>query len=316
MNCMRAPVEVRLAIGKESKVKQVAENLMKMLENTAKSYSMPMGDSGLLESSEATLMPPKKARIDYAIENYMDRCNQDRADKISMKIIQFITGCALPFLVVESSFFIDMLRSLNSMYVDKYLVKANAFTRIWLPKLCAAVKEEMSLLWNKNSDSLRTIGLDGYTTEIQEKVYIFSESVRDVVSFMDIIPQGESRATGNFMGQLMMNSLVKGTVEAGGNADDVEEHYAAVVGDNIASNIAGGKLVEEKYPRVFYNGCRSHCGDLLCEDICSVPSIQSVIDEAHSVAKFINRYSTVKAAFNRIVITLGGGNIPKLLPAT
>jgi len=33
------------------------------------------------------------------------------------------------------------------------------------------------------------------------------------------------------------------------------------------------------------------------------------------VAKFINHYSTVKAAFNCIVITLDGGNIPKLLPA-
>jgi len=146
-------------------------------------------------------------------------------------------------------------------------------------------------------------------------VFIFSESIHDVVSFMDIIPQGESHATGLFIGQLMMNSLVKGTVEAGGSADDVEEHYAAVVRDNIASNIAGGKFVEEKYPCVLYNGCCSHCGDLLCEDICSVQSIQSVIDEAHSVAKFINHYSTVKAAFNHIVIALGGGNIPKLLPA-
>jgi len=54
-----------------------------MLEDTAKSYSMPMGESSLLESSEAMLMPPKKARIDYVIENYMDQCNQDmcRQDK-------------------------------------------------------------------------------------------------------------------------------------------------------------------------------------------------------------------------------------------
>jgi len=65
MNCARAPVEVRCAIDKESKGKQVDENLMKMLANTATSYSMPMGESSSLESSEDMLMPPKKARIDY-----------------------------------------------------------------------------------------------------------------------------------------------------------------------------------------------------------------------------------------------------------
>jgi len=108
-------------------------------------------------------------------------------------------------------------------------------------------------------------------------VFIFSESIHDVVSFMDIIPQGESHATGLFIGQLMMNSLVKGTVEAGGSADAVEEHYAAVVRDNIASNIAGGKFVEEKYPCVFYNGCCSHCGDLLCEDIFILSKVSRVL---------------------------------------
>jgi len=101
-----------------------------------------------------------------------------------------------------------MLHSLNSMYVDKYLVKADAFTCIWLPTLCKAVKEEMSLFWNKNSDSLCTISLNGYTTEIQEEVFIISESICDVASFMDIILQGKLHATGLFIGQLMMNSLV------------------------------------------------------------------------------------------------------------
>jgi len=77
-------------------------------------------------------------------------------------------------------------------------------------------------------------------------------------------------------------------------------HYAAMVRDNM-----------------FWNGCHCYCGDLSCENICSVQSIQSVIDKAHSgVAKFINCYSTVKAAFNCIVIALGSGDTPKVLLAT
>jgi len=75
----------------------------------------------------------------------------------------------------------------------------------------------------------------------------------------------------SFIGQLMMNSLEKrncGTWHI--SAHDVEEPFAAMVGDNIASKIAGAKLVEEKYPHVLWNGCCSNCGDLLYGDICSV----------------------------------------------
>jgi len=62
-----------------------------------------------------------------------------------------------------------------------------------------AVKEEMMLLWNKNSKLLCTIGADGYTTKISEKAFILTGSICDVVSLMDIIPQEVMHATGNFM---------------------------------------------------------------------------------------------------------------------
>jgi len=119
------------------------------------------------------------------------------------------------------------------------------------------------------------------------------------------------------MGQLMLKALLEGTIEAGGKGEcDVENYYAAVVGDNVAANVAGAKQVEEKYPKIFWNGCRSHCGDLLCEDICSITAIAKVVNDAHSVAKFVLRYSNVKAAYQRHMIEQECGNLPKLFPET
>ena len=126
----------------------------------------------------------------------------------------------------------------------------------------------MTKLWKRRSGALCTIGLDGFTSEIHEKVFLFSESFGSMVSFKDLISQDEHRATGEFMAELMVNALKKGTVAAGGNESDVEQFYAAVVGDNISSNLAGAKILESKYPCIFFNGCQSHCTDLLCEDLC------------------------------------------------
>ena len=109
-----------------------------------------------------------------------------------------------------------------------------------------------------------------------------------MVSFKDLVSQDENRATGEYMAELMIDALKNGTITAGGNESDVEEYYAAVVADNASANLAGAKIMESRYPHVFFNGCRSHCTDLLCEDICrKIPEIKEAIDDAHNIAKVV-----------------------------
>jgi len=160
------------------------------------------------------------------------------------------------------------------------------------------------------------VGIDGFKTKKGEKVFLFSESIGNLVSFKDIVAQDESCATGKYIGNLMINALVNGTIDAGGTDADVEDFYAAVVGDNMAANIAGAKKMEERFPHVFFNGCRSHCTDLLCEDICGIAGIKSVIDNAHYIAKFVQRHVAVKAAFIQIMESKKCGHIRRLMPET
>jgi len=114
-----------------------------------------------------------------------------------------------------------------------------------------SVKSRMSALWEMRTGSLRTVGIDGFTTEIQEKVFIFSESIGELISFKDLVPQEESHATGEYMGKLMIDALVKGAVESGGTENDVENLYAAIAGDNMSANLAGAKIMEDQFPHVF-----------------------------------------------------------------
>jgi len=74
----------------------------------------------------------------------------------------------------------------------------------------------------------------------------------------------------------MIDSLIKRTTEAGNSADDIEKHYADVVGDNIAASNTGAKLLKKSvHMYLGLAGCCSHSAYLLCELICSVAAIQT-----------------------------------------
>ena len=49
---------------------------------------------------------------------YGDRCDNARAEKITLAITKFLLGCALPFAIVDTVFFINMNTALNSQFSE------------------------------------------------------------------------------------------------------------------------------------------------------------------------------------------------------
>mmetsp|Transcript_21576 Transcript_21576/g.57618 ORF Transcript_21576/g.57618 Transcript_21576/m.57618 type:complete len:182 (-) Transcript_21576:1523-2068(-) len=76
--------------------------------------------------AERTPRPTKQKKI----SEYTDYCDQNRANQINQAIMEFITGCAMPMLLVESPFFIKMLKSLNEDYVSKRRVYKKLASKI------------------------------------------------------------------------------------------------------------------------------------------------------------------------------------------
>ncbi len=182
-NCNAALIEVWIAIGKQCKGKDLNDKLMNEL--VCQKHSQDIMSVPCLGRTEM-IPPPKRCMVmENTLHMYSDYCNDQWAKHINMQVTHFITGCALPFLIIQSTFFIDMLQSLNSVYVDQYLVKADAFTQTWLPKLCIAVRQQMNSLWKENSGSLCTIRLDGFTNEIQDKV-LFSVSQFGILFYLKV----------------------------------------------------------------------------------------------------------------------------------
>ena len=76
--------------------------------------------------------------------------------------------------------------------------------------------------------------------------------------------------------------------------------FIAIAADNTGVNPAAGKIIEQKYPTIFFNGCCSYCTDLLIEDITKLPEIKTLIADCMKVVKFIRSHQHVKAAYTRI----------------
>jgi hypothetical protein len=92
--------------------------------------------------------------------------------------------------------------------------------------------------------------------------------------------------------------------------------WCSVVGDNTSVMPSAGKMLEEKYPTILFNGCRTHCSDLLVEDIAKLTEVGLILEDCLLVVKFVLAHSKVKEAYKRIVLELGEGTTLKLFSET
>ena len=72
------------------------------------------------------------------VPSCLDRCDQDRKHLIDTKVTTFMVGCAIPFTIANSPFFIQMVGALNSAYK---LPGSDVFRRRLLPELFNDVKK-------------------------------------------------------------------------------------------------------------------------------------------------------------------------------
>jgi hypothetical protein len=60
-----------------------------------------------------------------------------------------------------------------------------------------------------------------------------------------------------------------------------------VITDNTNANKAAGRIIQEKFPHIFFGGCAAHAADLFLKAVGQMPGVQNLLEEAHTVVKFI-----------------------------
>ena len=120
-----------------------------------------------------------------SIIRYMDTMTNGQADAINASITEFIVGCALPFNIVYSIFFIALLRLMRPAFIEQKRLKS----RTWFST------KGLNDLYKKTPDKIQklfeaiamyayfTLAGDGFKTEANHKVVNFSEQASDKVAF-------------------------------------------------------------------------------------------------------------------------------------
>ena len=84
-------------------------------------------------------------------------------------------------------------------------------------------------------------------------------------------------------------------------------------------NPAAGKILEEKYMTIVFNDCRSHCTNLLIEDIARILEIKELVADCQKVVKFVWNHQHLKDAYTRVADEHGGTQLKvsryKVLPS-
>jgi len=57
--------------------------------------------------------------------------------------------------------------------------------------------------------------------------------------------------------------------------------------DNTNGNKAAGRIIQARYPHIFFGGCAAHATDLYLSAVGGMPGPKKVLEDAHKVVKFV-----------------------------
>lgn len=78
------------------------------------------------------------------------------------------------------------------------------------------------------------------------------------------------------------------------------EKVSAVVTDNASNMKAAWDILEEKYPRLFCNGCAAHTFNLLVKDVVELSWAENVISKAMEITTFVKSRTIILDKFNSL----------------
>lgn len=224
----------------------------------------------------------KKGKQGVTKQKTMNEMFKDR-ELVIQDICKCIYGNALPFNLVRSSLFTQMLKSVGEYGKG---LKPPTYHEVRVSYLKKAVDniqaslEKYKVEWEKWGCTLMC---DGWT----------DGKGRSLTNFLVNSPSGtvflKSIDTSNVIKDAkQMFELLDSVIEEIG-----ENNVVQVVTDGASNFVAAGKMLEEKRTKLFWSPCAAHCLDLILEDIGQLPVFYNTIANAKKVTTFIYRHTWV-----------------------
>jgi len=222
------------------------------------------------------------------IKRWLDSISIAEKEELDDLVCAFFYRTAIPFHVVESYSFQNLVAKLRPSYKN-HLPNRKALSGRLLDsfynKYRTIAKDmiEKSLYYCITTDgwsNLRNEHLVNFTIHIPQKKPLFWKSL----DTSGVEQTGENIA----------DEIIKVANELG------VKKLVAVVTDNTSNMKKSWKIIEEIYPKVFANGCGAHVMNLLIKDICELEIVSNLLQKSLSVVKFIRNNQSVLHEFNTV----------------
>ena len=203
---------------------------------------------------------------------------------------KFFYDANVPFAVAKNAAF------------KEAVMKTAAFKKSYVPPsyydirttLLVQARADLEAQLDKRvAESIRkfggTLALDGWT----------SVNSRPLCNAMLVSPSGELflgsvDTTGNEKTATYMASLMERFIEQVGPHNIVQ-----VCTDNDRSMLNTSKIITEKYPHIYMQGCAAHAMDLLLEDWRKATWIKETVEKAKLLVKFVKKRHMPLAVFRK-----------------
>ncbi|XP_031254301.1 uncharacterized protein LOC116112286 [Pistacia vera] len=231
---------------------------------------------------DSFLSKGKKGSGSNSKQRTLNEVVKDR-EKVIQGICRCLYGNALPFNLVKSPLFVDMLKLVGDYGRGLKPPTYHEARVSYLKREVDLVEEKLGKYkneWKKNGCTLMSDGwIDG--------------KGRSLTNFLVNSPSGtvflKSIDTSEFIKNAQkMFELLDSVVEEIG-----EEHVVQVVIDGASNYVAAGRMLEKKRRKLFWSPCVAHCLDLILEDIGKITVFYDTIAKAKQVTSFIYRHTWV-----------------------
>jgi len=214
-----------------------------------------------------------------------------------MAIMSFIVGCGLPFAIVQSVYFMNLLSVLRPGFIAKdWRMSRTGFSTSGLDKLYEQIKDQLhKALHNNSSTNLFTLAGDGFKAESGDKVVNFTEQLQTKLAFKDSQPVAEAREDSGTYVPLFKQQLETRAIE----------EWTGVVADNVGYMRSTLNELELMFPNLICIGCVVHVLDLMCEDYAKL--VMEYVNMANKIVVFVTGHDRVRQLFLRLKGPQGTG---------
>jgi len=211
-------------------------------------------------------------------------------EEVDAKVARFLYACGVPFNVLRSPYWHAMVKAINKAPAGYRSPGYEKARTVLLEKEKSKVKRALTRFTDGWTDSGVSIVSDGWTNvRNQHLINILGVSSTGAV-FLGAHDSSSISATSQNIADILLK-----TIDEVGPINVIQ-----VITDNAANCKAAGKIIEEKYPHIFWSGCLVHTLNLLMHDIikhkeCTWMNV--LYKRGKKLIKFITGHTRVNAFY-------------------